>query len=101
MFTTGIAFGLVAFGAAALLLAWAAATRVRRRAITAASVAVAASVLALFAAAAGGAPDSAFFWIVAIGIGFAVMLVAALIEAYRLKKGHVMARVDQLMEGWE
>ena len=101
MFTTGIGFGLVAFGAAVLVLLWAAVTRVQRRAVAAASLAIATFVLILFAAAAGGAPDSAFFWIVAVGIGFAVMLVAAFIEAYRSKKGQVMARFDQLMEGWE
>ncbi len=101
MFTTGIGFGFVAFGAAALVLLWGAVTRVRRRAIAAASLATAAAVLILFAAGAGSAPDSAFFWIVAVGIGFAVMLVAALIEAYRSKKGQLMARFDQIMEGWE
>ena len=101
MFTTGVAFGLVAFGTAGMLLLWSVATRVRRRAIAAGSLAVAAAALILFAGAAGGAPESAFFWIVAVGIGFAVMLVAALIEAYRSKKGRVMARFDELMEGWE
>jgi hypothetical protein len=101
MFATGIVYGLAAYATAMLLLMWAVATKVRRRAIAAGSLAVAASVLSLFAAAAGGAPDSAVFWIVAIGVGFAVMLVAALIEAYRSKKGRVMARFDELMEGWE
>ena len=100
MFTSAIIYGLVAFGIAGLLLAWAILTMVRRRAITAAALAVGTAVLILFAAAAGGAPDSAFFWIVAVGVGFAVSLVAALVEAYRSKKGHIMARVDQLMEGW-
>ena len=100
MFTSAIIYGLVAFGIAGLLLVWAILTKVRRRAITAAALAVGTAVLILFAAAAGGAPDSAFFWIVAVGVGFAVSLVAALVEAYRSKKGHIMARVDQLMEGW-
>jgi hypothetical protein len=31
----------------------------------------------------------------------AVMLVAALIEAYRTRRGQVMTRLDQLMDGWE
>ncbi|NIW73802.1 MAG: hypothetical protein GWN08_00820 [Gemmatimonadetes bacterium] len=52
------------------------------------------------AAATVGAPDSAFWWIVAIGVGFAVMLVAALIEAYRSKKGRIMGRLNVLTEGW-
>jgi hypothetical protein len=101
MFTSGIWLGLMAFGVAGLLLLWAVVTRVRRRAVAAASLAIAAAILMLFAAAAGGAPDSAFFWIVAVGVGFAVTLVAALVEAYRTRKGHVMARVGEMMEGWE
>ena len=64
-------------------------------------MAVATSVLTLFAAATGAAPDSAYFWIVAIGVGFAVLGVGAVIESYRAKKGRVVARFDQLMEGWE
>ena len=101
MFTSGILYGLAAYGTAVVLLLWAVATRIRHRAIAAGSLAVAASVLALFVAAAGSAPDSAVFWIVAVGVGFAVMLVAALIEAYRSKKGRVMARFDEMMEGWQ
>lgn len=101
MFTSGPAFGLTAFGIAALLLVWAAVTRLRRRAIAAASLALASGVLMLFAAAAGSAPDSAVFWIIAVGVGFSVMLVAASIEAYRSKKGRFIGRFDQLMEGWQ
>jgi hypothetical protein len=101
MFTTGLGFGLIALGIAATVLLWAIVTRVRRRAIASASLAVIAAAMLLVAAAAGAAPSSAFFWIVAAGVGFAVMLVAALIEAYRSRKGRTMARLNQLMEGWE
>jgi hypothetical protein len=101
MFTTGLGFGLLALGIAAAVFLWAIVTRVRRRAIGSASLAVIAAVMLLVAAAAGAAPASAFFWIVAAGIGFAVMLVAALVEAYRSRKGRTMARLNQLMEGWE
>jgi hypothetical protein len=101
MFTNTVLYGLAAFAVAALCLVWAAATRVKRRTIAAGSLAVGTSVLILFAAAAGSAPDSAFFWLVAIGVGFAVRLVAALVEAYRSRKGRVMTRIGSLMEGWE
>jgi hypothetical protein len=101
MFTTGLGYGLVAFGVAGAVFLWAVVTRVIRRAIAAASLAVAAAVLLVVAAAAGAAPDTAFFWIVAAGIGFAVMLVAALVEAYRSRKGRTMTRLSELMEGWE
>lgn len=101
MFTTGPIHGLSAFAASLFVFGWALVTRVRRRAVAAASLALATAILLLFAAASAAAPVSAFFWIVAVGIGFSVMLVAGLVEAYRSKRGHIMLRVDQLMEGWE
>ena len=101
MFTSGIVYGLVAFAAAAFCLLWAIVTRVRRRVIAAASIAIAASVLMIFAAAAAGSPESAFMWIVAVGAGFTMMLIAAVVEAYRSKRGHLMTRFDQLTVGWE
>ena len=101
MFVDSLSIGLLAFAASAMCFLWAILTRVRRRAVAAACIAVGSSVLFVFAAAAGGAPDSAFFWILAIGIGFAVMLVAAIVEAYRTRKGRVMARLSELTDGWE
>ena len=101
MFTSRLVFGLVPFLASGLLLIWATATRVKRRAVAAATVAIATSVLVLFAAAANQAPDSATFWIVGFGAGFAVMLIAALVEAYRSRRGRTMLRIHELMEGWE
>jgi hypothetical protein len=83
------------------MLIWAIVTKVRRRAVAAASIAIATAVLIIFAAAAGAAPQSAVFWILAGGIGLAVMLVAALVEAYRTRRGQMMVRFDRLMEGWE
>jgi hypothetical protein len=38
---------------------------------------------------------------VAVGAGFTMMLIAAVVEAYRSKRGHLMTRFDQLTEGWE
>jgi hypothetical protein len=101
MFTSSLVYGLGAFGVAGAMLIWAIVTKVRRRAVAAASIAIATAVLIIFAAAAGAAPQSAVFWILAGGIGLAVMLVAALVEAYRTRRGQMMVRVDQLMEGWE
>lgn len=101
MFTTRLVFGLVPFLSSGLLLVWAIATRVRRRAVAAAAVAIATSVLVLFAAASDRAPDSASFWIVGFGAGFAVMLIAALVETYRTRRGKTMLRIHQLMDGWE
>ena len=101
MFTLSLFMGLVAVGVAMAVFIWGVATRVRRRVVAAAALAIAALVLILFAAAAGTAPSSAFFWIVAIGVGFAVMLVAGFVEAYRSKKGKAIARLEVLMEGWE
>jgi hypothetical protein len=53
------------------------------------------------AATTARAPNSAFFWILVVGVGFALMMVVAFVEAYRSRKGQVMARLGQLMEGWE
>lgn len=101
MFVVSLFAGLIGLATALVVFFWGIFTRVRRRVVAAASLAVATLVLSLFAAAAGSAPASAFFWIVAVGTGSAVMLVAGLVEAYRSKKGKTMARVDQLMDGWE
>jgi hypothetical protein len=101
MFTTQLAYGFMAFAVAAAIFIWAIVTKMRRRAVAAASIAIATAVLLIFAAAAGAAPESAAIWILAGGIGFAVMLVAALVEAYRTRRGHVMVRADQLMQGWK
>jgi hypothetical protein len=101
MFTAGLPFGLVAFGVAAACFIWAILTRVRRRVVAAAAIALVTAVLLIFAAAASQAPGSAFVWVVAVGVGFSVMLVAALVESYRSKKGRLMSRLDQLMTGWE
>ena len=101
MFTSSLVYGLGAFGVAGAMLIWAIVTKVRRRAVAAASIAIATAVLIIFAAAAGAAPRSAVFWILAGGIGLAVMLVAALVEAYRTRRGQMMVRFDRLMEGWE
>ncbi|MEN8235220.1 MAG: hypothetical protein ABFR89_09900 [Actinomycetota bacterium] len=101
MFTRGPQFGLVALAAAGALLLWSILTRIRRRAVAAAVIAVSASVLMIAAAAANEAPTSALFWIVAAGIGFALMLSIALVEAYRSANGTVMARINELMEDWE
>jgi hypothetical protein len=101
MFTVSLFMGLVAVGVAVAVFIWGVATRIRRRVVSAAALAIATMVLMIFAAAAGSAPSSAFFWIVAIGVGFAVLLVAGFVEAYRSKKGKAMARLDFLMEGWE
>jgi len=101
MFTTNLIYGLVAFATAGAVLIWAVFSKVRRRAVTAGSLAIATAVLMIFAAASAAAPESAAFWILSGGIGFAVMLVAALIEAYRTRRGQVMTRLNQLMDGWE
>jgi hypothetical protein len=101
MFTNSLIYGLVAFATAGVILIWAVLTKVRRRTVTAACLALATAVLMIFAAASAAAPESAAFWILAGGIGFAVMLVAALVEAYRTRRGQVMSRLDQLMDGWE
>ncbi len=101
MFTVSLFVGLVALLVAVLVFVWGVATRIRRRVLAAASLTVATLVLIVFAAAAGGAPDSAFFWIVAIGIGLSVMLIAGMVEAFRSAKGRTMARLNELMEGWQ
>jgi hypothetical protein len=101
MFVTSLFHGALALAVAVAVFVWGVVTRVRRRVVASASLAIATLVLLIFAAAAGSAPSSAFFWIVAVGIGFAVMLVAGLVEAYRSKRGRTMSRLDQLMAGWE
>jgi hypothetical protein len=101
MFTQGLVFAVVAAASAAALLFWAVVSRVRRRVIASAALATATSVLTIAAAVAGRAPASAIFWILIVGVGFTVMLVVAMVEAYRSRTGHVMARFDQLAEGWE
>jgi hypothetical protein len=82
-------------------MVWGIVTRMRRRFVAAASLAITTSVLMVVAATAARAPSSAFFWILAAGVGFALMMVVAFVEAYRSRKGQVMARLGQLMEGWE
>jgi hypothetical protein len=101
MFTRSLFMGLGGLAVAVAVFLWGVASRVRRRVVAAAALAVATVVLMLFAAAAGSAPASAFFWIVAIGVGLTVMLVAGLVEAYRTKRGRTISRLDALMEGWE
>jgi hypothetical protein len=101
MFTRGLVFALVATAFAATLLFWAVVSRVRRRVIASAALATATSVLTIAAAVAGRAPASAIFWILIVGVGFTVMLVVAMVEAYRSRTGRVMARFDELAQGWE
>lgn len=101
MFTVSLYMGLAGVGVAVAVFVWGVATKLRRRVVSAAALAIATMVLLLFAAAAGTAPTSAFLWIVAIGVGSAVLLVAGFVEAYRSKRGKTMARFDVLMEGWE
>jgi hypothetical protein len=101
MFTRGLAHGWSAVGIAIGVMVWGTVTRVRRRFVAAASLAITTSVLMIVAATTARAPSSAFFWILAAGVGFALMMVVAFVEAYRSRKGQVMARLGQLMEGWE
>ena len=101
MFTRGLAHGWSAVGIAIGVMVWGIVTRMRRRFVAAASVAITTSVLMIVAATAARAPSSAFFWILAAGVGFALMMVVAFVEAYRSRKGQFMARLGQLMEGWE
>ena len=101
MFTRGIWLGLIDFAVAGAVLIWAIISRVERRAIAAAALVLTTAVLMIFGAAAGAAAGSALPWILAVGVGFAVMLVAGLIEAYRSRKGRTMLRFAELMEGWE
>jgi hypothetical protein len=101
MFTRGAGFGLLAVTFGALVMLWGVVTRVRRRTIGGAVLATTAAMLMIAAAVAGQAPDSAFFWIIVAGVGFAVMSVVAVLEAYRSKSGRVMGRLHELMEGWE
>jgi hypothetical protein len=101
MFTRGLAHGWTAVGIAIGVMVWGIVTRVRRRFVAAASLAITTSVLMVVAATTARAPSSAFFWILVVGVGFALMMVVAFVEAYRSRKGQVMARLGQLMEGWE
>jgi hypothetical protein len=101
MFTHGLGFAAVAVTLAASTMLWGVLTRVRRRVIAGAVLAAATAVLIIAAAVAGQAPASARFWIVLASVGFTVMLVVAIIEAYRSRTGRIMGRLDQLMAGWE
>jgi hypothetical protein len=101
MFTRGLAHGWTAVGIAIGVMLWGIVTRVRRRFVAAASLTITTSVLMVVAATTARAPNSAFFWILVVGVGFALMMVVAFVEAYRSRKGQVMARLGQLMEGWE
>jgi hypothetical protein len=58
-------------------------------------------MLTLAAAAASNAPTNAAFWIVGGGIGFSIMLIAGIVEAYRSRSGALMTRLGDLMEDWE
>ncbi len=100
MFFRGPRAGLLLFPVAALLLLWAIVTRIRRRAVAAAAVATGSAVMMVSSALTLGAPDSAGFWITAVGLGFAVMSVAGIIEASRSRQGRFVQRFDQLMDGW-
>lgn len=99
-FTRGPAQGLVAGVVAVALLVWGLVTRVRRRIVAAGSLAVVTAVLILFAVAASATP-TARTWVVAAGIGFAVMMASAWVEAWRSRRGRLMSRLGDLMEGWE
>ncbi|MGH8871526.1 MAG: hypothetical protein ACRDWS_06095 [Acidimicrobiia bacterium] len=101
MFTRTAVYGLVVFGVAVAVMLWAIVSKVRRRLIAAASIATATAVLLIFAVAAAAAPGSALVWIVAAGIGFALLLVTGLVESYRSRRGRVMLRLYGAMEGWE
>jgi hypothetical protein len=101
MFFTGPLSGLLLFPVAALLLLWAILTKIRRRAVAAAAVATGSAVMMVSSALTLGAPDSAGFWITAVGLGFAVMSVAGIIEASRSRQGRFVQRFDQLMDGWK
>jgi hypothetical protein len=101
MFTRSLDHGWTAVGIAIGVMVWGIVTRVRRRFVAAASLAITTSVLMIVAATAARAPSSAFFWILAAGVGFALMIVVAFVEAYRSRKGQVMARLGQLTESWE
>ncbi len=101
LFATGLAIAVVAVALAAALLLWAVVTRVRRRAVAAAALATATAVLTIAAAAAGQAPTSAFVWIVTGGVGVALLLVVALVEATRSRGGRRLQRLDELTAAWE
>lgn len=101
MFTRDLAYGWTGIGIAIGVMVWGVVTQVRRRFLAAGSLAIATSVLMVVAAAAARAPGSAFFWILAAGVGFTLMMVVAFVEAYRSRKGRVMSRLGLLMEGWK
>jgi hypothetical protein len=101
LFTRGLGSALVATGLAIGLFVWGLITQVRRRVVAAAALATGTAVLTIAAAVAGQAPASAAFWILVVGIGFAVMLVVAVVEGYRSRTGRVVQRFDQLAQGWE
>jgi hypothetical protein len=101
MFFRGPRAGLMLFLMAALLLLWAILTRIRRRAVAAAAVATGSAVMMVSSALTVGAPDSAGFWITAVGLGFSVMAVAGIIEASRSRQGRFVQRIDELMDGWK
>jgi hypothetical protein len=100
-FARSLASSFIAFGFALGLFLWALLTRLRRRAVAAAAVGAASAVLVIAAALAGSAPDSSSFWIIAVGLGFAVMSVAGVIEAARSRRGFAVRRIDELMGDWE
>jgi hypothetical protein len=101
MFRTNIAFGLLGFGLAVGLMAWALLTRVKRRVLAACVVATSSTMLSLAAATASNVDDSAAFWILGAGVGFSIMLIAGFVEAYRSRSGALMRRLGDLMEEWE
>ncbi len=100
MFFRGPFAGLLLFLVAALLLLWAILTRIRRRAVAAAAVAAGSAVMMASSALTLQVPDSAGFWIIAVGLGFAAMSIAGVIEASRSRQGRLVRRFDQLMDGW-
>jgi hypothetical protein len=100
MFFRGPFAGLVLFLVAALLLLWGILTRIRRRAVAAAAVAAGSAVMMVSSALTLGAPDSAGFWIIAVGLGFATMSTAGIVEASRSRHGRLVQRFDRLMDGW-
>jgi hypothetical protein len=69
--------------------------------VAAAALATATAVLTIAAAVAGQAPTSAFVWIVTGGVGVALLLVVALVEATRSRGGRRLRRLDELTAEWE
>jgi hypothetical protein len=101
LFTRGLGSALVAIAFSVGLFVWGVVSQVRRRVIAAAALATGTAVLTIAAAVAGQAPESAVFWILVVGIGFAVMLVVAVVEGYRSRTGRLVQRFDRLAQGWE